>query len=167
MTEPERQFALVRMHIAGVRSIPELTFSKVLVIVERNLGFEAEHMERALRNEREVHFYKDMQASRTGVLTTENVKLGAMTLTNIMLREQRVHILPEGQFVSQVLISPRFFLERTHLICTYVCRMLLQPGVVYANNWRFIHFNSRPLIMSFKKGVLHSAERWADLRTTW
>ena len=45
-------------------------------------------------------FYKDMQAGRTGVLTTENVKLGAMTMTNVMLREKRVHILNETLLIS-------------------------------------------------------------------
>jgi len=71
--------------------------------VERNLGFEAEHMERALKDESNVKFYKDAQAGRTGVLTTENVKLGAMTMTNVLLREKRVHMLEEGHLVSQVL----------------------------------------------------------------
>jgi hypothetical protein len=114
------------MHIAGLRTVTvsllcqraplfvrsscfdsstlqqELVFSQVHVIVERNLGFEAEHMERALREEPNVIFYRDVQASRTGVLTTENVKLGAMTLTNIMLREARVHLAPDRTLVSQV-----------------------------------------------------------------
>jgi hypothetical protein len=72
------------------------------VIVERNLGFEAEHMERALRDEPDTIFYRDIQASRTGVLTTENVKLAAMTLTNVMLRESRVHLAMDNTLVSQV-----------------------------------------------------------------
>lgn len=78
-----------------------LQFSTVQIFVERNLGFEAEHIERALRSEELVYFYKDVQKSRTGVLTTENVKLGAMTLTNVMLREKRIHLLPEKELVSQ------------------------------------------------------------------
>lgn len=76
----------------------------MLIIVERNLGFEAEHIERALVGEENVQFYKDAQAKRTGVLTTENVKLGAMTMTNVMLREHRVHMLSERQLVSQVCV---------------------------------------------------------------
>ena len=40
------------------------------------------------------------QAGRTGVLTTETVKLGAMTMTNVMLREQRISILPVHTLVS-------------------------------------------------------------------
>ena len=96
------------MHIAGIRAVKELAFSTVHVIVERNLGFEAEHMQRALHGEEGVVFYRDVQASRTGVLTTENVKLGAMTLTNIMLRESRVHLAPERTLVSQVLLLVLF-----------------------------------------------------------
>ena len=99
----------------GCRRLPcvvqELAFSKVHIIVERNLGFEAEHIERALRMEENVIFYKDVQAGRTGVLTTENVKLGAMTMTNVMLRERRVHILGERLLVSQVLSPPPIFLR--------------------------------------------------------
>jgi hypothetical protein len=90
------------MHIASLRAIKELAFSIVHIIVERNLGFEAEHMQRALHGEENVIFYRDAQAGRTGVLTTENVKLGAMTLTNIMLRESRAHLAPERTLVSQV-----------------------------------------------------------------
>jgi hypothetical protein len=100
-TEPEKQFNLVRQHVALIRRIQELAFSTVQIIVERNLGFEAEHMERALKMEENVVFYRDKAANRTGVLTTENVKLGAMTLTNVMLREKRVHILQGSMLVSQ------------------------------------------------------------------
>jgi hypothetical protein len=34
-------------------------------------------------------------------LTTENVKLGAMTMTNVMLREQRVNLLRSDQLISR------------------------------------------------------------------
>lgn len=57
------------------------------MIVERNLGFEAEHIRRAACSLEGVEFYYDSQARRTGVLTTEKVKLAAMTLLNVMLRE--------------------------------------------------------------------------------
>ncbi len=92
---------MVRQHIASIKRIQELAFSPIQIIVERNLGFEAEHMERALQFEDHVTFYRDAQAKRTGVLTTENVKLGAMTLTNIMLREKKVHLLQGAALVSQ------------------------------------------------------------------
>lgn len=101
-----------------------LRMSPVLVIVERNLGFEAEHMARELRHLRseKVNFWYDHNAERFGVLTTQvpplqtlprnrnthsaerrsmqDVKLGAMTLVNVMLREQRICMLPESRFVS-------------------------------------------------------------------
>ena len=50
----------------------------MVLYVERNLGFEAEHFQRALCNEDLVHFYRDEQAGRTGILTTETVKLAAL-----------------------------------------------------------------------------------------
>ncbi len=105
--EPDKQFNLVRQHVAALRQIPELAFSTVHIIVERNLGFEAEHMERVLKNEENVVFYRDAIAKRTGVLTTENVKLGAMTLTNVMLREKRVHMLQGPSLISNDPLTAR------------------------------------------------------------
>jgi hypothetical protein len=98
--EPELQFRLVHSHLVGLRQIPELMYSQIVVLVERNLGFEAEHMERAFRGTEGVMFYHDEAAKRVGILTTENVKLGAMTMTNVMLREKRVHLLGDEHFVS-------------------------------------------------------------------
>jgi hypothetical protein len=95
------QFALVRLHIKEIRQIAEFTYSPIQIFVERNLGFEAEHIQRALKNEENVSFFRDYQAERTGVLTTENVKLGAMTMTNIMLREQRICLLSSNQLISR------------------------------------------------------------------
>ncbi len=99
--EPERQFALVRTHIADLRSIPEFECSPIMIFVERNLGFEAEHMHRALRDEPMVLFYRDEQAGRTGILTTEAVKYGAMTLTNVILREGRLCLLSCNELVAR------------------------------------------------------------------
>ena len=42
-----------------------------------------------------------MQAGRTGILTTDQVKLGAMTMTNVMLREQRVNLFPADRLISR------------------------------------------------------------------
>jgi len=95
------QFALVRLHIKEIRQIAEFTYSPIQIFVESNLGFEAEHIQRALQNEENVSFFRDYQAGRTGVLTTENVKLGAMTMTNIMLREQRICLLSSNQLISR------------------------------------------------------------------
>jgi hypothetical protein len=101
--------------------------------VERNLGFEAEHMERALRDEPNVLFYKDIQAGRTGVWTTENVKLGAMTLTNVMLRESRVHLTTDKILISQVnnikLLSFSIFFLVITLIIFFMYRIQLQLDV--------------------------------------
>ena len=94
-------FSLVRAHIHDLKRIPEFQFSNIQIFVERNLGFEAEHFERALQFEENVVFYRDQQASRTGILTTDGVKLAAMTMTNVMLREQRVNLLPEADLVSR------------------------------------------------------------------
>lgn len=91
----------MRTHIADLRCIPEFEYSPVLIFVERNLGFEAEHIHRALRNEPLVEFYRDEQASRTGILTTDVIKLASMTLTNVILREQRLSILPAQQLVAR------------------------------------------------------------------
>jgi len=99
--EPEIHFSLVRVHIKEIRRITEFAYSPIQIIVERNLGFEAEHFQRNLQDEENVVFYRDMQAGRTGVLTTENVKLGAMTMTNVMLREQRIALLPSTQLISR------------------------------------------------------------------
>ena len=94
-SEPELHFSLVRSHIAKLRrGVPEFEFSPIQIFVERNLGFEAEHFNRALNQEKLVSFYRDAQANRTGILTTEAVKLGAMTATNCYLREQRVGLSP-------------------------------------------------------------------------
>ena len=67
----------------------------------RNLGFEAEHMQRAMRGEPRTSFWRDEQAQRTGVLTTEAVKHAAMTLTNVMLRERRMCLFPIDSLVSR------------------------------------------------------------------
>lgn len=105
--EPERQFALIRGHIANLRKKDELQFSQIIIYVERNLGFEAEHIERELRCDEGVSFYRDVQAGRVGILTTENVKLGAMTMTNVLLREKRIHLAAASDIVSEDPIAIR------------------------------------------------------------
>jgi hypothetical protein len=39
--DPGRQFALVAQHIGMLRQVPGRAASKVIIYVERNLGFEA------------------------------------------------------------------------------------------------------------------------------
>ena len=73
-----------------IQSVPELRFSEIVIMVERNLGFEAEHHQRALNGVAHTRFRVDHAANRYGILTTEEVKYGMMTLFNNMLRDQRV-----------------------------------------------------------------------------
>ena len=98
-----KQFALVERHIQRISSAAPLQFSPIIIMCERNLGFEAEHHERALRGIPHVRHRIDHAAKRFGILTTEVIKHGMCTLTNTMLREHRINIMkpvlsedPEG-----------------------------------------------------------------------
>ena len=64
----------------------------VIIMCERNLGFEAEHHERALRGIPFTRHRVDHAAKRFGVLTTEDIKHAMCTLTNSLLRDQRINI---------------------------------------------------------------------------
>lgn len=90
--EPTKTFALLRAHIAAIRSrIPILSGSQCLIVVERNLGFEAEHLHRecsSISNTQFVSESKDI--SRVGVLTTLPRKQEFVTIVNILLRETRI-----------------------------------------------------------------------------
>ena len=77
-----------------LRLIPGKSASPIIVYVERNLGFEAEHHKRALDHIPGVTFYVDQKASRVGVLTTEATKHAMAQLVVSMLAEHRMHILP-------------------------------------------------------------------------
>ena len=90
LIEPEKQFALVERHIKRIKCTSEFLFSEIVIMVERNLGFEAEHHQRALNGLPHTRFRIDHSANRYGILTTEEVKYGMMTLFNNMLRDQRV-----------------------------------------------------------------------------
>ena len=92
-SEPSKQFALVERHIQRIKTLPLLLFSPVIIMCERNLGFEAEHHERALRGIPHTRHRIDHAAKRYGILTTEEVKHGMCTLTNTMMREQRINIM--------------------------------------------------------------------------
>ena len=93
LTEPEKQFALLEKHILGIREREIFQNSEIIIMVERNLGFEAEHHQRALNGIPLTRHRIDHQAKRYGILTTEEIKMGMMTLLNNMLREQRVNVL--------------------------------------------------------------------------
>jgi hypothetical protein len=89
----------VREHIDALRSDLYRTLSPVRIYVERNLGFEAEHHQRALGDLPGVEFYVDHNASRVGVLTTNETKHAMCTVLSTMMRERRVHI--RRPFVSR------------------------------------------------------------------
>ena len=92
----------MRAHIDDLRrSVPEFEKAPLLIFVERNLGFEAEHLHRALRELPLVRFYRDEAAQRTGVLTTDVIKYAAMTLTNVFLREQRLCIWAADALIAR------------------------------------------------------------------
>ncbi len=74
--------------------------SRVLVVVERNLGFEAEHLYRACHDIPNSVFVRESKdVARIGVLTTLDRKQEFVTYTNVMLRESRV-FAPERHFVN-------------------------------------------------------------------
>jgi hypothetical protein len=98
-TDPEKQFMMLIAHIDKIRDHVKWQNSKITVYVEHNLGFEAEHHERALRHLPGVAFYKDAKRQRVGILTTLPVKHAMCTLTNAMLREGRITLLRDD-FVS-------------------------------------------------------------------
>lgn len=93
--EPSVQFKLVEEHILALRTDLYRTLSKVIVYVERNLGFEAEHHKHALDTIPGVEFYMDNKAGRVGIVTTNDTKHAMATLLNTMLRERRVHVHPK------------------------------------------------------------------------
>jgi hypothetical protein len=84
---------LVTRHIDRIRSTSCFYDSEIVIMCERNLGFEAEHHERALRGLRKVRHRIDHGAKRFGVLTTEEIKHAMCTLTAVLLKEHRLNIL--------------------------------------------------------------------------
>jgi hypothetical protein len=65
---------------AKVRSKSVVLFFRVLLFLRVLFGFEAEHHERALNGLPHTRFRLDHAARRYGILTTEEVKYGMMTL---------------------------------------------------------------------------------------
>ena len=92
MADPGKQFVLVAQHIDMMRQMPGRAASPVIIYVERNLGFEAEHHRRALDTVPGVSFYVDQKANRVGVLTTEGIKHAMCQLVVVMLQERRIHV---------------------------------------------------------------------------
>lgn len=79
-------------HVKNVRALPGYTNSPVIIYVERNLGFEAEHHRRALQCIPNVSFYMDQQHNRLGILTTNPIKHAMAQLVTVMLEEKRIHV---------------------------------------------------------------------------
>ena len=79
-------------HISMLRQVPGKSASPIIIYVERNLGFEAEHHKRALDSLPGVSFYIDSKANRVGVLTTEAIKHAMCQLVVVMLQERRIHM---------------------------------------------------------------------------
>jgi hypothetical protein len=93
VAEPDKQFAMVRSHIARLRAADAAwTMSTVYIYVERNLGFEAEHHKMNLQKEPNVVFRMDPESDRCGIYTTQNIKHAMAMLLNTMLREHRVNV---------------------------------------------------------------------------
>ena len=67
--------------------------SRIMIYVERNLGFEAEHHKLALQHLPGVSFRIDPCSDRVGIYTTQTIKHAMSTLLNTLLRDSRVHIL--------------------------------------------------------------------------
>lgn len=100
--EPTKTFDLLKLHIKTVRErYSMLSTSPVRVIIERNLGFEAEHLYRECRHGIEnCMFVREPLSSRIGVLTTQELKLAFVTYTNIILRENRMYAREPDNFVD-------------------------------------------------------------------
>jgi hypothetical protein len=82
---------LVAQHVASLRQIPGKSASPIIIYVERNLGFEAEHHQRGIHIPG-VSFYMDVRANRVGVLTTQAIKHAMCQLVVVMLQERRIHL---------------------------------------------------------------------------
>ena len=66
--DPEKTFACLIEHVAAVRSThPALHAGHVVIIVERNLGFEAEHLYRYCRHIPNSSFLRECNSTRIGI----------------------------------------------------------------------------------------------------
>ena len=54
-------------HVQRIKMRPEFFTSEVVIMVERNLGFEAEHHQRALNGLQHTRFRIDYTANRYGI----------------------------------------------------------------------------------------------------
>jgi len=73
LQEVEKQFTLVTRHIDRLRKNAMLQTSEIIIMCERNLGFESEHLQRALAGMLNVRHRIDHQAQRYGIIMNEEV----------------------------------------------------------------------------------------------
>jgi len=92
--DPYKTFELLKQHVQAVRSCDEnYACSNVCIIVERNLGFEAEHLFRECRDSiPNSSFLCEPGIERIGVLTTHSRKIAYVGVMNNLLRETRIFI---------------------------------------------------------------------------
>jgi len=95
--DPYKTFQLLKQHVEKIRSIDEnLTSSNVCIIVERNLGFEAEHLFRECKDTiPNSTFLCEPGVERIGVLTTQSRKIAYVSVMNNLLRETRIFVAKE------------------------------------------------------------------------
>jgi hypothetical protein len=100
--DPYKTFELLKSHINAVRMcFTEFVMSPVHIIVERNLGFEAEHVYRECRDSVEhCNFICEPGVDRIGVLTTHTRKLAYVSVMNIMLREDRIFAVDDSLWID-------------------------------------------------------------------
>jgi hypothetical protein len=92
--DPYKTFELLKSHIEAIRdSDTNFSCSNACIIIERNLGFEAEHLFRECRTMlQNASFLCEPGCERIGVLTTHSRKMAYVTVMNNMLRESRIFI---------------------------------------------------------------------------
>jgi hypothetical protein len=136
--EPQKQFDLVEDHIRRLRMNVKWSKSRVIVYVERNLGHEAEHHRHALKDISGVFFREDPKSGRVGLLTTNDIKHGMATLMNIMLRENRICILPESEMVCRN--AHEFVLRLREQMAVYSCKAYPLPLIYFCYTVFISHF---------------------------
>jgi len=100
--DPYKTFEALKDHIRAVRCcFSEFSSSPVHIIVERNLGFEAEHVFRECRDAVDnCNFMCEPGVDRIGVLTTHTRKLAYVSVMNIMLRDDRIFAVEENEWID-------------------------------------------------------------------
>ena len=100
--DPYKTFELLKNHIHTVRDCySEFVLGPVHIIVERNLGFEAEHVYRECRDSVEhCNFVCEPGVDRIGVLTTHTRKLAYVSVMNIMLRDDRIFAVDDTEWID-------------------------------------------------------------------